>query len=1049
MKKIKLILLGIVAVLCSCVNNNYDLNKDISKDVKIDGNKITLPFGSLKVVTLDSLIDVDDVEVLEKSTDGVYSINKSDSISPITETVDPIELSIEEQNETVEIEFTDAEIDAVEVKAKDVEPAIFTIPEISFDELNNSLPELEANASQTIENSGLKNKLNTLSTSGVSGNVTVSIEDVGLSGTSHRIDSVVEYQFEQSSYELPKEIKSVSKIELATALDNDELDTKGTLIKAKITRPKGMANAKSSICFRIEFPKNYVLALKYEDNKAYKLIGNNVIYVENLPVVEDNTYVEFYIKDIIEVEKLTVENGRVISFENLSEIYYTLDYIMESGTIIVEPKSIGDVDEYIEENFSFNISFNAALAFCNVEGETNEINVAFDNINMDFDGSFDGLEHIQRINYIDFESDKSRLKFRTEMKKEDAELLKELKIKEGYALKVEFPQELVFDIAKSEHPIGTEYDSEKHAFYINRFDALDGGIWNLALDSLKLNLPVVDEKCDFAMSAKIFVVDSNDAESDSIVLSSFKMDDLSTMLDKLKDEKSVIFTMEDTELIIYEASVNTDRISSDLEKDVDISFDEEVPTEIASIKSIDFTDNVTVKFEMMVDGLNDLDADVNLDMNVKLPSFLHLEESKNCHGVDYLALNDDNTLDVRTIYNPNKNKENIIIELLCTSLDFSGAEFSNEGLIPVDSIDLKFIQYSGGINVTGDAYIESSNFSSKQLDEIGENIMLDIKFMVDTIKVRSFHGIYDGEIDESKEQIDLDLGDELDFLKDGGNQITLAEPQIEISLNNSVSVPVDVDLTIRGRDDNGVVLSEIFTELKIQPADYDEKSGVITAKDTKLFLTSDTSRVSKAGYDNVEVRGLATMLNNKVPSIIDLVIKPSINTESTHHIDITKDIEFSGDYSVNIPLKFDNLNICYTDSVEDLSEDLAEALEKMSNVSLDLKMNIVNTLPLNLDLTVIPYDIKGKLIEDITVEPVLIKAGEGGSINDPELSEVVQQVTIVVKSKGKSISLLDKIVLKAVAMDHTVGGEALRCDQGLKVTDVVVELEGDIETELD
>ena len=446
MKKIKLLLLGAVSILCSCVNNNYDLNKDISKDVKIEGNKITLPFGSLKVVTLDSLIDVDDIEVLEKSTDGIYSITKSDSISPITETVDPIELSIEEQNETVEIEFTDAEIDAVEVKAKDVDPATFTVPEISFDELNNSLPELEANASQTIDNSGIRNKLNALAASGVSGKVTVDIEEVGLLGTSHRIDSVVEYMFEEDSYELPKEIKSVSKIELATSLENDELDTNGTLIKAKIARPKGMANAKSSICFRIEFPKHYVLALKYEDNKAYKLMGNNVIYVENLPVTEDYTYVEFYIKDIIEVEKLTVENGRVISFEGLSEINYTLDYVIESGTITVEPKSIGNVDKYIEENLSFNISFNAALAFCNVEGETNEINVAFDNINMDFDGSFDGLEHIKRINYIDFESDNSRLKFRTDMKKEDAELLKDLNMKEGYALKVEFPKELVFDI---------------------------------------------------------------------------------------------------------------------------------------------------------------------------------------------------------------------------------------------------------------------------------------------------------------------------------------------------------------------------------------------------------------------------------------------------------------------------------------------------------------------------------------------------------------------------------------------------------------------------
>ncbi len=1049
MKSLKVLLFGALSLFCSCVNDKYDLNKDISKDIKIEGNKVTLPFGSLKTVTLDSLIDVDDIDVLEKTADGAYTITKKDSISPITETVDSIEISIDEQNETVEIEFTDAEIDAVEIKAADVDPATFSVPEISFDELNNSLPDLAANASQKVESDGLKEKLEALIGLGVSGKHTVSLDEIGLAGTTHNIDSVVEYGFEETTYELPKEVKSVSKIELATELENDELDTKGTLIKAKITRPKAMTDAESAISFRIEFPEYFVLALKENEVSNYKLVGNNVIVVEDLLVTSDETFVEFYIKDMIKVEELTIENGRVISFENMPEIKYSLDYLMKSGNVTFDMASINNVDEYIEENFTFNISFNTALAFCDVEGVTNAINVAFTPIEMDFDGSFDGLEHIKRINYIDFDSDSSRLIFRTEMKKEDAEQLKDLSMENGYALKVEFPEKLVFNIPLSEYPKGVEYNASHHAFYIKTFDALDGGEWSLALDSLNLDLPVYEEKCDIAMSAEIYVVDPNGAAADSLVIASFEMESLSTMLEKLKGEKSTQFTMEDTELVIDEAFVNTDRITSDLGKEVDFSFDEEVPEEITRINSIDFTDTVTVRFEMSVDGLNDLDADINLDMEVKLPSFLQLKESMNNKGVDRMTLNDDNTIYLKTLYNPNTNKENMVVELLCTGLDFMVKEFNNEGLVPVDSIDLKFIKYSGLIDVTGEAYIDSTGFSSKQLDEIGEEIKLNIDFTIDSIKVRSFHGIYDGDIDESEEHIDLDLGDELDFLKDGGNKITLAEPQIEISLSNSVCVPVDVDLTITGRDDNGVALSEIFTRLKINPADYDEKTGEITVKDTKLLLTNDTSRVSKAGYDNVEVRGLATMLDNKVPTTIDLTIKPSINTETTHHIDITKDIEFSGDYSVYIPLKFDDLDICYKDSVEDLNEDLGETLERMANISLDLKMNVVNTLPLNLDVTVEPYDVAGNLIEEITIEPVTVKAGSGGCINDPELSEVSQQVVIVVKSKGKSLSTLDKIVFKVNGMDHTVGGEGLRSDQGLKITGVTVDVVGDIDTELE
>ena len=180
MKTFKLLLLGSLSIFCSCVNNKYDLNLDISKDVKIEGNKITLPFGSLKTITLDSLIDVDDIDVLEKSADGIYSITKGDSIDPITESIDPIELSIDKQNETVEIEFTDAEIDKVEIKATDVDPATFTIPEVSFDELNKSLPDLTADASQTVENENLRGKLELLSGSGASGKEKVSIDELGL-----------------------------------------------------------------------------------------------------------------------------------------------------------------------------------------------------------------------------------------------------------------------------------------------------------------------------------------------------------------------------------------------------------------------------------------------------------------------------------------------------------------------------------------------------------------------------------------------------------------------------------------------------------------------------------------------------------------------------------------------------------------------------------------------------------------------------------------------------------------------------------------------------
>jgi hypothetical protein len=48
-----LVLLGTICLLCSCIDNTYDLkNKEISLDMAIEGNKIALPLGNLKPILL-------------------------------------------------------------------------------------------------------------------------------------------------------------------------------------------------------------------------------------------------------------------------------------------------------------------------------------------------------------------------------------------------------------------------------------------------------------------------------------------------------------------------------------------------------------------------------------------------------------------------------------------------------------------------------------------------------------------------------------------------------------------------------------------------------------------------------------------------------------------------------------------------------------------------------------------------------------------------------------------------------------------------------------
>ena len=115
-------------------------------------------------------------------------------------------------------------------------------------------------------------------------------------------------------------------------------------------------------------------------------------------------------------------------------------------------------------------------------------------------------------------------------------------------------------------------------------------------------------------------------------------------------------------------------------------------------------------------------------------------------------------------------------------------------------------------------------------------------------------------------------------------------------------------------------------------------------------------------------------------------------------------------------------------------------------------MDIINTIPLGLTLELTPLDNDGKEIEDIEITPLVIKAGDGGAIVDADgklTEQAAQKFEFAIKSKSGDVSALSKLAfsIKAEA-NSTVGGAALKSDQGIKISDIVLEVSGDIEVDL-
>ncbi len=1012
------LLLGMLFLISSCVDKRYDLvNKEIATDVKIEGNTIALPVGDLKAIVLDSLIDLDKIEILDKNDKGIYSISMDDSIS-VKEGIDPITLNIDPIRHEVDIDFEEVNINDVHINAVNVDPAKFETPEISLAKLNEGLPKLEdANVRIGFETDGLEKLLNDIQ------DLPESIRKIPFD---QQVSTGVRTVSCEIDYTLPEQIETIYGIKLGSDEDKD-----GVLVSVEVKNPGVLEGINKNMNFEIKFPEIFQLAI---DNNAEQVgkykISDNIVKVENFEANGDVSIFSFYITDIVNIDK-NIHDGELDYSE---PVKYQIDYTT-SGTL--ELKEGMEVDD-----FAFNVNLKSDLSFHDVAGKTKDIKVNFNSIDMKFDGDFDDLQHIDMINYVEFDEAASSIKFETHMEKD---WLSVFKLKEGYALKISFPEELTISNELSTYEgKGSEivYNETEHAFYIYDLSILAETYWNLALQKLTLDIPVKDGKCHMGVDAHIQFVDPEKNYIDHLVLAGSEMESLVDVLDKLKGEKEALFKMSESDLRVKDAVVHTEVIHSDLGTRTNFNLDEKVPNEIELIENIGFKEDVEIILDLKVKGLETLDTDIDIVANIALPSFLKLETIGKSSGVSV----DNGNLSISTSYNPSSS-EPFRVKLLCTGIDFRNEEFNFKGLVPKDSTDgNSYISYDKDIVVEGEASIHGTEFHSTVL---GNDIAFNVDFTIEDIVVKTFHGIYDAEIEGVDEKIALDLGDELDFLKEDGNTITLADPQMEFVLTNPIGVPIDIDLLISGRDKTGALVGEeIAQTISIHPAEYDEVNDVLSPVETKIFLSTDENN-QKEGYDNYKVESLAKLLA-EIPDSISFKVTPIIKKTATHHVDISDSIRLKGAYSVLIPLAFEELRICYHDTIAGLQSSIGEASDMLSNISLGLKMDICNTMPLGLRLTMIPLDANDNKIEDIKIDDLVISAGSGGKIVDENgalsADAVPQKFSFAIKSKSGDISSLDKLAMTIeAASNSTTGSGGLESGQGLKISNLVFEVSGDIE----
>ncbi len=466
------------------------------------------------------------------------------------------------------------------------------------------------------------------------------------------------------------------------------------------------------------------------------------------------------------------------------------------------------------------------------------------------------------------------------------------------------------------------------------------------------------------------------------------------------------------------------------EKTSSFFFEDDIDRQIKRIEALTF-DPIKIELKVNMEALSNLtNLEAYLDLTLEFPEcFKNLECDE--EGVTTKG-------NIVTIKNKKYSKGGLAITLYTSEADFKNSLNDNQGLTPTEVNGQYILSYSETLKATdGNLNININNSDINQFDQINQKgLDMNISCSFSEIQVKTFKGIYYDDFDVEK-TFPIDLGDKLDFLKDNSNSITLADPQIEIILYSTISFPTSVKLEIIGKDKLGNKIEEteiiIKDPIRLEAATRNAEGQVIPAI-TKLFITKDEKEEKLDDYEYRVADNLGRILEF-MPDSMSLYVRPVIDETETHDVDIDRKLDISAKYNVILPLLFEELNIEYNDTI---ALNLGETLSSVDNANIKIKMDVANTIPLDLNFKFTPLDKENNIIKEIPTMTKNIKSGNGDNIHNSNPEK--QSVELTISNENATLDKL-RLDINAVTNGSVAG---LKSNQGLQISNIVVEVTGDI-----
>ena len=417
----------------------------------------------------------------------------------------------------------------------------------------------------------------------------------------------------------------------------------------------------------------------------------------------------------------------------------------------------------------------------------------------------------------------------------------------------------------------------------------------------------------------------------------------------------------------------------------------DLPKEILSLDSIILVEGANLELSVNISNMPDLSTALMLDFAIEFPELFEfmpgMVDAQNIWSFDE-ALAEDGKL-----------KKSISIK----GLKFDGKNLG--GKLNINEI----VKFDAGVSVT-DPSVNSDDLT-------GDSVNVAVEVKLSGVNFKSVYGKVDPGIKPQVQEVPIDGLP--DFLNDTSIVLDI-NPVLAIQTASNLGIPV-------------------ITNIKLIPVinnvDQMDKAQEIALNLTRSATAADTSynyfwiAADSAGMpDNYQL--LQTNIKelfSTIPEKLKMEIQAGADISVQHEVDLDANYFMNVNYDVSVPLSFGkDFNLTIRDTISDLDPSIGEMA--FAGGGLELFGTISNSIPMELDIHIIPID---KFNEIIPIEAISQKIQSGkvdGSATDSDLS------LKILDPDGLLKDLSGFILEFRASSNETVAGTPIKPENYVKAT---------------